>query len=51
MKRKWEESTAVAYLKSKGIEITNKKIIAKNGLGGLTACSARDYLVNYCNYN
>lgn len=50
MSRKWTENSAVAFLLSRGISIKNKIIISEDGLRGLSSCSARDYLVNYCGY-
>lgn len=46
---KFDEDTAVHYLERQGISIKDKTIIATT-YNGLTSLSARDYLVNYCNY-
>lgn len=48
--RKWNESSAISFLTSRGADVRGKTIISKGGLKGLTSCSARDYLVNYCGY-
>jgi len=50
MKRKWTQETALAVITTNGAEIKGKFIIFKNGLKGLTGCSALDYLVNHCDY-
>lgn len=48
---KFTESQALSILsKNGGIEVRSKVIIAKNGVKGLTACAAMDYLSNYCGY-
>lgn len=50
MKKRLSESLALSILSKHGIDVKNKVIIAKNGVRGLSACSAMDYLHNYCNY-
>ncbi len=50
MKKKWNEEIATSLLKSNGAEIKSKFILVKNGLNGLSACSALDYLKNHCGY-
>ena len=52
MKRKWTESEAIQWLnKTSDLTILNKRVVlGKNGLGGLKACSAFDYLRNHCGY-
>lgn len=49
MKRTWNEQVAVRALGNK-VTIKGKIINANNGLQGLTACSACDFLVNHCGY-
>ena len=49
MKRRWEIDEAVAAVKKGGAEVTDKRIL-HNGLNGLKACSAYDYLTRYCGY-
>ena len=48
--RKWTENTAVSFLNKSGAEVRGKTIIGRNGLKGLTSCSALDFLVNHCGY-
>lgn len=48
--KKWTENGAVSIVTSNGGEISGKLIRAKNGFKGLAACSALDYLCNYCGY-
>jgi hypothetical protein len=48
--RKFTESQAISILTSNGAEIRGKAIIVKNGVKGLTACAALDYLKNNCGY-
>lgn len=50
MKKRLSESKAITILNKNGAEIKNKVIIAKEGVKGLTACSAIDYLCNFCGY-
>jgi hypothetical protein len=50
MKRTWNEHSAKAYLLKTKADIENKLIKTQGGFDGLTACSAGDYLVNYCGY-
>jgi hypothetical protein len=49
MKKVWTEAKA---LKALGLNVTveGKVIKAKEGLFGLTACGACDFLVNHCKY-
>ena len=44
------ESKAVSILTANGGEVRGKIVTSKNGLKGLSACSALDYLCNHCNY-
>ena len=45
------EAKALSILsKNGGIEVRSKVVIAKNGVKGLSACSAMDFLSNYCGY-
>ena len=44
------EAKALSVLSKNGVEVRSKVIIAKNGVKGLQACSAMDYLSNYCGY-
>jgi alkyl hydroperoxide reductase subunit AhpF len=50
--RKWTETEAKSTVMSAGDVQTpsSKTIIVKNGLKGLKACSALDYLANFCGY-
>ena len=48
--RKWTENTAVSFLNKNGAEVRGKVVLSNNGLKGLTACSALDFLVNHCGY-
>jgi hypothetical protein len=48
--KNWSESTAVNFLNKNGVEVRGKTIISRNGLKGLTSCSALDFLVNHCGY-
>ncbi|MFW5891521.1 MAG: hypothetical protein ACOCUI_04805 [bacterium] len=49
MKKKWNREEALAYLRNQGVGIEGG-FIKHTGLGGLTACSALDYLVNNHKY-
>lgn len=47
--RNWTEKEALKHLG--GVLVNSKlKVIQTSGLSGLTACSARDYLVKQCGY-
>ena len=48
--KKWTEVQARKILQSNGAMFKGKTILSKNGLNGLSTCSALDYLVNYCGY-
>lgn len=52
MKRSWNETTAVKFLKDESKTTVNGKIIGvgSEGVGGLTSCSAFDFLIGYCGY-
>lgn len=50
MKRNWSENSAKLYLLKTKADIDGKLIKTQGGFDGLTACSAADYLVNYCGY-
>jgi len=52
MKKVWNETTAVNYLdRLASVKMGVKSVFAQGGLNGLTACSAADYLKNYCGYS
>lgn len=44
------ETKALSILSKSGVEVRSKVVIAKDGVNGLSACSALDYLKNYCGY-
>ena len=50
MSKKFTDAEALKVLKQNGAEIKNKLIVVKNGLNGLSACSALDYLCHYQGY-
>lgn len=50
MKKKLSESLAISILSKQGVEIRGRVIIAKEGVKGLSGCSAMDYLHNYHNF-
>jgi len=50
MSKKWTKEEALSYLNANGAGIKGRVITFSNGLNGLIACSAVDYLVNYCDY-
>lgn len=51
--KKWTENEARSVLMSAGNvrQTSTKTMIIKGGVRGLSACSAIDYLRNYCGYN
>ena len=50
MGRDFTETTALQVVTSKGGRVDGKLIIVEEGLTGLKACGALDYLVNKCGY-
>jgi hypothetical protein len=51
MERQWTLSGALKTIENcKGVELNGKKIITKEGLQGLKACSALSYLTKVWNY-
>lgn len=47
--KNWTEKSAIRAIS--GTKVSEKyKLIAQTGMNGLTACSARDYLVKQCSY-
>lgn len=51
MPRKWTQNSAKTYLSNyTNLEAHGKTLIVAGGTRGLKACSAADYLSNYCGY-
>lgn len=50
MKRNWNETKAISVLSKAGAEVSGKRIKIKDGVSGLSVCSAMDYLRNHCGY-
>ena len=50
MRRRWTENGAISMLNANGAEVKKKFIVIRNGLKGLSACSALDFLKNHCGY-
>jgi hypothetical protein len=48
-KRVWTEAKAISFLKSRGMDVSNK-VVHLNGQCGLTGGSALDYLIGCCGY-
>jgi len=53
LKRVWTKESAISYLMGTGddVIITDSSIRVIKGVRGLKACSAMDYLRNYCNFS
>jgi hypothetical protein len=49
-KKRWELSSAIAFLEGRGVEIKGKDIFVTKTLGSLRAGGALDYLKNHCGY-
>jgi hypothetical protein len=51
--KKWTENEAKSVLMKSGDvrQTSPKTMVIRGGVKGLTACSAMDYLKNYCGYN
>ena len=51
MKRKWTEEKALLFLKkNSSANVDTKNKVIRGELGGLTSCSAVDFLRNHCKY-
>jgi hypothetical protein len=46
--KKWTETKARKVVGTD--KITDKHVVVRGGLSGLTACSALDFLTNHCKY-